>query len=91
MIDPADDEFDFCESKFSLPSQSLLTATKGLLNRSSDSLNLSGRNDELFDELEADITASVLLQALAKAKSLENDWDKIVESYKSNTQYTLTI
>lgn len=89
MIDPHNDEFDFSESPFSLPSQSLLTATKGLLNRSSDSLDLPNRNVELFEELEADITASVLLQALAFAKTLENDWDRITESFASNTRYTV--
>jgi hypothetical protein len=87
MIDPHNEEFDFTESPFSLPTQSLLTATKGLLNRSSDSLDLPNRNVELFEELEADITASVLLQALAIAKALENDWDRITESFKSNTRY----
>jgi hypothetical protein len=87
MIDPHNEEFDFTESPFALPSQSLLTATRGLLNRSSNSLDLPNRNDELFEELEADITASVLLQALAVAKALENDWDRITESFKSNTRY----
>jgi hypothetical protein len=87
MIDPHNEEFDFTESPFSLPSQSLLTATRGLLNRSSSTLDLPNRNDELFEELEADITASVLLQALAIAKTLENEWDRITESFKSNTRY----
>jgi hypothetical protein len=87
MIDPNDEEFDFEESKFSLPTQSLLTATKGLLNATSDSLGLPNRNDELFEELEADLTASVLLQALASAKTLENDYDRIVESFLSNSRY----
>jgi hypothetical protein len=87
MIDPNDEEFDFNESKFSLPTQSLLTATKGLLNATQSSLELPNRNDELFDELEADLTASVLLQALASAKKLENDYDQITESFKGNTRY----
>jgi hypothetical protein len=87
MIDPNDEEFDFEESKFSLPTQSLLTATKGLLNATQSSLELPNRNDELFDELEADLTASVLLQALASAKKLENDYDQIVESFTGNSRY----
>nr|UPW42276.1 MAG: putative RNA dependent RNA polymerase [Inner Mongolia grassland mitovirus 3] len=80
MIDPEDDEFDFEESDFSLPSQSLLTAEKELLNARRDSLGLPNRNVELFEEIESDLTASVLMQALARAKALENSWDDITES-----------
>lgn len=84
MIDPGDDEFDFLESEFRLPVQSLLTATKELLNSRRESLGLPNRNVELFEELEADLTASVLLQALAKAKQLENEYPKMTESFKAD-------
>jgi len=85
LIDPEDEEFDFAESDFSLPYQSLLTATKELLNSRRVTLDLPNRNIELFEELEADLTASVLLQALAKAKQLENDYPSMTESFKSDS------
>jgi len=88
MIDPEDDEFDFETSKFSLPGQSLLTAEKELLNGKRDSLGLPNRNVELFEELESDLVASVLLQALARAKELENSWDRITESCVLPSEYS---
>lgn len=88
MIDPEDDEFDFQDSNFSLPSQSLLTAEKELLNGRRDSLGLPNRNVELFEELESDLVASVLLQALARAKELENSWDRITETCVLPSEYS---
>nr|AWY10986.1 RNA-dependent RNA polymerase [Sclerotinia sclerotiorum mitovirus 28] len=85
LIDPKDDEFDFNTSKFSLPLLSVLTAQKELLNSKVEKLDLLRvssveEREELFDELESDITASVLLRALQRAKELENSYDELTGS-----------
>lgn len=85
MIDPKDDCFDFNESEFSLPLKTIITAQKELLNSKVEKLDTFELSDletrtEVWDELESDVTASVLLKALQRAKELENSYDELTES-----------
>jgi len=85
MIDPKDDCFDFNESEFSLPLKTIITAQKELLNNRIEKLDLFELSDvetrlEVWDELESDVIASVLLKALQRAKELENSYEELTES-----------
>jgi len=85
LIDPKDEDFDFNQSKFSLPLKTILTAQKELLNNSVQKLDILPVSDvetriEVWDELESDVIASVLLKALQRAKELENSFDELTES-----------
>jgi len=85
LIDPNDEDFDFNESKFSLPLRSILTAEKEILNNSVQQLDLLPISKvetrlEMWDEMEADLIASVLLKALQRAKELENSFDELTSS-----------
>lgn len=87
LIDPKDEEFDFNESEFSLPLVSILTAQKELLNDKSltiSELKLSDMETrlEIWDEIEGDVVASVLLKALQRIKDLENSFYELTESGK---------
>jgi len=85
MIDPKDDEFDFNTSDFSLPLKTIITAQKELLNNKVERLDLLQISDletrtELWDEMESDVVASVILKTLQRAKELENSYDELTES-----------
>jgi len=85
LIDPKDEDFDFNESEFSLPLKTILTAQKELLNNNVQKLDILPVSDvetriEMWDELESDVIASVLLKALQRAKELENSFDELTES-----------
>lgn len=85
LIDPNDENFDFNESKFSLPLKSILTAEKEILNNSVQQLDLLPISKvetrlEMWDEMEADLIASILLKALQRAKELENSYDELTSS-----------
>jgi len=85
LIDPKDEYFDLNESKFSLPLKSILTAQKEILNRKVERLDLLPLSKmetrlEMWDEMESDLTASVILKALQRAKELENSYDELTSS-----------
>jgi len=85
LIDPNDEDFDFNESKFSLPLKSILTAEKEILNNHVQQLDLLPISKvetrlEMWDEMEADLIASVLLKALQRVKELENSFDELTSS-----------
>nr|UPW42072.1 MAG: putative RNA dependent RNA polymerase [Yunnan mito-like virus 45] len=85
LIDPNNEYFDLNESKFSLPLKSILTAQKEILNNRVQKLDLLPLSKvetriEMWDEMESDLTASVILKALQRAKELENSYDELTSS-----------
>lgn len=85
LIDPNNEYFDLNESKFSLPLNSILTAQKEILNNRVQKLDLLPLSKvetriEMWDEMESDLTASVILKALQRAKELENSYDELTSS-----------